>query len=147
MGALKDVNQYGAARRNLRPAASPMAELALKNARNYGGDAAAKAAGGDAPWHQHFGLVVVSCERADLRPLPTGVMIYGDDTVRLDPLPKPLIPRAEVIDELYDAIVSNRPPLHDGRWAMATLEVCLAMLTSARERREVTLQCQVPAAS
>jgi phthalate 4,5-cis-dihydrodiol dehydrogenase len=91
--------------------------------------------------------VVVSCERADLRPLPTGVMIYGDDIVRLDPLPKPRIPRAEVIDELYDAIVLNRPPLHDGRWAMATLEVCLAMLTSARERREVALQCQVPVAS
>jgi phthalate 4,5-cis-dihydrodiol dehydrogenase len=104
-------------------------------------------AAGDAPWHQHFGLVVVSCARADLRPLPTGVMIYGDDAARLDPLPKPQVPRAEVIDELYDAVVLNRPPLHDGRWAMATLEVCLAMLASARERREITLQCQVAARS
>ena len=102
---------------------------------------------GDTPWHQHFGLVVVSCERADLRPLPTGVMIYGDDAVRLDPLPKPQVPRAEVIDELYDAVALNRPPLHDGRWAMATLEVCLALLTSARERCEITLQCQVAARS
>ncbi len=74
-------------------------------------------------------------------------MIYGDDAVRLDALPKPKIPRAEVIDELYDAVVLNRLPLHDGRWAMATLEVCLAMLASARERREIALQCQVTAAS
>ena len=41
----------------------------------------------------------------------------------------PTIPRVEVIDELYDAIVLRHGlPLHDGRWAMATLEVCLAIL-------------------
>jgi phthalate 4,5-cis-dihydrodiol dehydrogenase len=147
MGAPSDLRPYGIARESLRRAASPEAELALKDARNFGGDHFEKAAAGDAPWHQHFGLVVVSCERADLRPLPTGVMIYGDAAARLDPLPKPQVPRAEVIDELYDAVVLNRPPLHDGRWAMATLEVCLAMLASARERREITLQCQVAAPS
>jgi phthalate 4,5-cis-dihydrodiol dehydrogenase len=149
MGARKDANRYGATRRNLRRATNPEAEVALKNARNYGGDEFPDTTAGNADaeglWHQHFGLIVVSCERADLRPLPTGVMVYGHDAARLDPLPKPQVPRAEVIDELYDAIVLDRPPLHDGRWAMATLEVCLAMLTSARERREITLQHQVPA--
>jgi len=40
----------------------------------------------------------------------------------------PAVPRAEVIDELYDAVVLRRPPLHTGRWALATLEVCLAIL-------------------
>ncbi len=149
LGAPKDANRYGAARRNLQHTAGPEAEVALKNARNYGGgdfpDATAGKADAEAPWHQHFGVIVVSCERADLRPLPTGVMIYGRDAARLDPLPKPQVPRAEVVDELYDAIVLDRPPLHDGRWAMATLEVCLAMLTSAREQREITLQHQVPA--
>jgi phthalate 4,5-cis-dihydrodiol dehydrogenase len=80
---------------------------------------------------------------ADLFPLPTGVMIYGDDDARLEALAKPDIPRAEAVDELYGAIVDGRAPLHDGRWALATLEVCLAILDSARERREVALQCQV----
>jgi phthalate 4,5-cis-dihydrodiol dehydrogenase len=42
--------------------------------------------------------LIVSCERADLRPLPTGVMIYADEAQRLDPLPAPAIPRVEVID-------------------------------------------------
>jgi phthalate 4,5-cis-dihydrodiol dehydrogenase len=87
--------------------------------------------------------VLVSCEHADLRPLPTGVMIYGDGEARLEPLARPAVPRAEVVDELYDAIVHRRPPLHDGRWAMATLEVCLAILESARDRREITLRHQV----
>ena len=80
--------------------------------------------------HQHFGTIIVSCERADLRPMPNGVMIYQDGAARLDPLPPPAVPRAEVIDELYDAVVHGKPPLHDGAWAMATLEVCLAMLHS-----------------
>ncbi len=67
---------------------------------------------------------MISCDRADLRPLPTGVMIYENGFARLDPLPAPAVPRAEVITELYAAVVAGRPPLHDGAWATATLEVC-----------------------
>ena len=32
---------------------------------------------------------IVSCERADLRPMPNGVMIYENGTQRLEPLPPP----------------------------------------------------------
>ena len=66
--------------------------------------------------HQNFGTVIVSCERADLRPLPSGVMIYRDDGSQLDALPPPDVPRAEVIDELYDAIVEWRRAA--SRWAL-----------------------------
>jgi phthalate 4,5-cis-dihydrodiol dehydrogenase len=59
------------------------------------------------------------------------------------PLDEPGIPRAAVIDELYDAVVHGRAPLHDAAWGAATLEVCLAMLRSAREGREVSLSRQV----
>jgi phthalate 4,5-cis-dihydrodiol dehydrogenase len=110
-------------------------ELSLKQERNYGGPAFKPPPEQQA--HQHFGEVIVSCERADLRPLPTGVMIYADKEQRLEPLPPPRVPRAEVIDELFDAVVSGRAPLHGGEWAMATLQVCLAMLRSAREGRDV----------
>jgi len=153
LGVPKDPARYGAARRSLQRVANAGEEAALKSARNYGGGDYVETTPGDARaegderalWHQHFGLVLASCERADLRPLPTGVMIYGDDEARLDSLPKPTVPRAEVIDELYAAVVDGRAPLHDGRWAMATLEVCLAMLRSAREGREVALAHQVAA--
>ena len=122
----------------------PAKEAAAKTARSYGG------AGWQTPQtrdllHQHFGTVLVSCEHADLRPLPMGVMIYENGVERLDPLPAPAVPRAEVIDELYAAVIEGRPPLHDGAWAMATLEVCLAMLRSAREGCDVSLQHQVGA--
>ncbi len=122
--------------------ASADAEVAYKAARNYGGTAYVPAEANDLA-HQHFGTVIVSCERADLRPLPTGVAVYQWGTARLDALPLPAVPRAEVIDELHAAIVGGVPPLHDGAWGMATLEVCLAMLRSAREGRDVALEHQV----
>jgi phthalate 4,5-cis-dihydrodiol dehydrogenase len=117
-------------------------EAAHKAARNYGGAAYRPPAAQDLA-HQHFGTVIVSCERADLRPMPNGVMIYQSGTARLEPLPLPPVPRAEVIDELYDAIVHGKPPPHDGVWAMATLEVCLAILRSSHEGGDIALVHQV----
>ena len=112
-------------------------EIAAKAARNYGGtDFRAPSA---APLHQHFGTLIASCERADLRAVPNGVMIYRDGTARLDALPPPSAPRGVVIDELYAAVVENKPPLHDGAWAFGTVAVLLAMLASAREGREVAV--------
>jgi phthalate 4,5-cis-dihydrodiol dehydrogenase len=127
--------------RKPRQFADAAAEAAFKNARNYGGSSYTPPAAAPAH-HQHFGLVLVSCERADLRPQPDGVMIYQHGAARLEPLPPPSVPRGEVIDELYDAVVNNRAPLHDGRWAMATLEVCVAMLRSARSGADIALSHQ-----
>jgi phthalate 4,5-cis-dihydrodiol dehydrogenase len=135
LGQAKDPARYGAARKLL--AAAPD-EAQLKASRNYGGTDHAAPAGRAS--HEHFGMLVVSCERADLRPLPHGVMVHGDAGQRLEPLPPPAVPRAVVIDELYDAVLERVPPIHDGEWGMATLEVCLAILRSARERREVSLE-------
>ena len=131
MGQKKDPSSYGTARRSLRGN-----ELMVKKARNYGGS---KFKPARASQHQHFGVVIASCEKADLRPLPGGVMIYGERAKRLERLPAPRMPRAEVIDELYAAIVKGRAPLHDGEWAMATLEVCLAILRSSKEQKEIVI--------
>jgi phthalate 4,5-cis-dihydrodiol dehydrogenase len=83
-------------------------------------------------------MLIVSCENADLRPMPNGVVVYADDEQRFEALDKPAIPRAGVIDELCDAVESGKPALRDGAWGLATLETCLAMLRSAREAREVS---------
>ena len=131
MGQKKDPKAYGAARKALKGD-----ELRLKARRNYGGPEFKQS---KSSAHQHFGMFVVSCEEADLRPLPTGVMVYGEREKRLERLPKPRIPRAEVIDELYGAVVEGQPPLHGGESAMATLRVCLAMLESAQQQKEIVL--------
>lgn len=143
LGAPKEPERYGEARASLQKARSPAEELDQRTARAYGRRFKAPPIG--ERWHQHFGAVIVSCERADLRPLPHGVMIYGDTERRLDPLPRPQVPRVEVIDELYETVVHGRPPLHSGEWARATMEVCLAILQSGREQREIALAHQVAA--
>jgi phthalate 4,5-cis-dihydrodiol dehydrogenase len=134
---------YGRARLALRKVTSVADEIAMKNARAYGvaGRHAFRVAGELA--HNHFGLVVVSCERADLRPLPHGVMVYGDETRHLEEIPPPTIPRTDVVDELYAAAMLGTPPLHSGEWGLATLEICLAILESAKTGREVELRYQV----
>jgi len=144
LGQQRDADgPYGRARQALQKATSVADEIAMKNARAYGSSGRNAFRAGDNLAHNHFGFVVVSCERADLRPLPHGVMVYGDDARHLDEIPPPKIPRAEVVDELYDAATSGSPPLHSGEWGMATLEICLAILESGRSGREVELRWQV----
>jgi len=136
MGRRKDPSAYGGARRAL----ASSDEQALKNARAYGGSESGARAKAD--FHQHFGPIIVSCERADLRPLAGSIEICDDAGRRSLPLAAPVIPRLEVIDELYAAVVDGKPPLHDGEWAMATLEICLAILRSGREAKEIPLTSQ-----
>ena len=146
MGSPKDPAGYGSARAGLRRASSAAHEAALKSTRAYGAVPSAASASASMPGpsaHNQFGMLIVSCERADLRPLPNGVMVYGDSRAWLDPLPPPVVPRGEVLDELCDAIEGVRPPIHSGRWAMATLEVCLAILESSRTGNEMYLSRQV----
>ncbi|MFO1412918.1 MAG: Gfo/Idh/MocA family oxidoreductase [Burkholderiales bacterium] len=144
MGEPKMADDYGSARRRLREAADSAAEAAQKAARNYGGARWTPPAPRTPTHHQHFGHVLVCCERADLRPTPDGVAIYTDDARTFERVPVSAVPRTEVIDEVWRAVVDDVPPLHSGAWARATLEVCRAMLDSARSGREVALQWQVP---
>lgn len=141
MGERTTMEKYGRARQRLGTLTSPGEEAGLKAAGTYGGSAYRPSSATDlpAPFHQHFGPLLVSCEKADLRPLPDSVVVYGDrdyETVALKP---PAVPRAEVIDELYDAIRFGHAPVHDGEWAKGTLEICVAMLESSKSGRDVSL--------
>ena len=78
--------------------------------------------------------------------LPEGVGAYTTEGFKLI-APEPwrgVQGRGAVIDEIYYAVTEGRPLVHDGRWAKATMEVCLAMLQSARTRREIMQEHQVP---
>lgn len=130
---------YGKQRRALRAFATPADEARGRTESGFAGQGVAKPSG---PMHHpHFGLLIVSCEGADLRPSPDGVLIYDDDGVRevLAPPARTYPNKDGVIDELYDAIVSGEPPLHDGRWGTGGVAASLALLQSARERRIITL--------
>jgi phthalate 4,5-cis-dihydrodiol dehydrogenase len=147
-GLPKDPARYGATRKALSGVASLAEEERLKNQTNYGGQGYAgspNAARSADPgrFHQHFGLVVASCERGDLRPTSQGVHIYGDTERLFEALAQPKLYRDEVIDELHAAVVEGAPVIHTGEWGTATMEVCLAMLASHREGREIMLSHQV----
>jgi phthalate 4,5-cis-dihydrodiol dehydrogenase len=139
-GQRKDPARYGVARALTGRALSREDEAVLKLRRGYGSvkEPAVAPSG-----HNHFGLVIVSCEHADLRPLPNGVAVYADDGERFEAVTPPTVPRAGVLDELCDAIAGVRPAIHTGRWGQATLEVCLAILAAARDQKEITLTHQV----
>jgi phthalate 4,5-cis-dihydrodiol dehydrogenase len=142
-GAPREPNLHGQARRHLERLSGPDSERALK-AR--GGYATRDAAKPGPAWRQpHFGVVLASCERGDMRAGPDGVRVY--DERGLTEIPVPLAEahpdKSLVVDELYRAVIAGEAPVHDGAWGKATLEVCLAILTSAREHREVVLSHQV----
>jgi phthalate 4,5-cis-dihydrodiol dehydrogenase len=132
-GRPKDPGAYGWARRNLARSAS---EDALKSERAYGSSGVPDAR---VEHHEHFGPVIVSCERADLRPVPEGVIVHTDEETCFHPLASPATPRAGLVDELWRAVVEGRAPLHSGEWGMTNLEVCLAILRSSAEAREIDL--------
>ena len=97
-----------------------------------------------APHAPTFGLTILSCERGDIRQVPEGLAIYTRDGVRTVPVAVDRSPRELLLDELHAAIAGERWPLHDGPWALASLELCLAAMESARRGRELALEHQVP---
>ena len=143
MGNEKNPAAYGSARKKLAQISSPEAEAALKAAGNYGGENYQFKPATPTRYHQHFGHLVVSASKADLRLTPEGLVIYNNDKRYLEPTPKNPVPRAEVIDEIWNVVRGNATPTHDARWARATTEVCLAILKSAQTGTEIKMQFQV----
>jgi len=88
-----------------------------------------------------FGLTLVTCERGDLRESPDGLFLYQRGQQQAIPVADELRGAAE-LEELYQAVRFGQPIVHDGRWGEATLEVCLAIVESARTHADVQLSRQ-----
>jgi phthalate 4,5-cis-dihydrodiol dehydrogenase len=144
LGQPKSADAHAQTRARLRAVTEEAQEAALKAERNFGGRLYQGAPQPTPVSAQHFGPVIVSGERGDLRLSPRGVQVFDDAGADFVTVPAPEIPRQEVIDELWTVTRQGRPALHDGRWSRATVEVCLALLDSDRLGRDVTLCHQVP---
>ena len=142
-GLAKSPAAYLSGRAKLAGVQDAAAEATLKAARNFGGSAYLSPAIDAVRQHQHFGHVVVCCEGGDIKPGAGSITVYGDAGRTVEELPAGAVPRVEVIDEAYAAVIEGVPPLHDGEWSLATLEVCLAILESAASGREVMLRRQL----
>ena len=133
-------------RRKLREVRSAAEEEQLKEGMRFGGQREGEYShvwSGERK-QPFFGHIVVSCQKGDIRQTPDGLKIYGESEQREISLQAGSRGREAEVEELYDAVVKGRPVFHGGRWGAATLEVCLAMLESAKERKEIYLSHQVP---
>ena len=140
--ASESAKRYGTARKRLATTNTHNQESQLKAARNYGGSLYQPTAQNEDAY-QHFGPVLVSCEKADLRLTPKGLWMYGPEHETFEALPTPIYPRKEVIDELWGALREGKFLLHSGTWARATTEVCLSLLEAAQTGQAIHLKHQV----
>ena len=120
------------------PNVTPQHELRAKQLR------AGNAIPGSAPNQPFFGMTLVSCERGDMRQSPRGLYVYSDQGQVEIELPANRSPRALVMAEFHDAITGKARALHDGRWGLANLEVCIAAIASSNSGRDVVLTEQIP---
>jgi phthalate 4,5-cis-dihydrodiol dehydrogenase len=127
----------GSSRARLK-AATPANEAQAKRAR-----AATPAAAALAPNQPFFGWTIVSCEGGDIRQSATGLYVYTERGREERPLRLDRTTREPVVKEFVDTVAGRRTAVHDGRWAMANLEVCVAAIASGRTGNEIALRHQV----
>ena len=139
LGHDKIPESYGGARRTLKSVKSSQAETELKQTRAFGGDSIVLAP----THHEHFGPIIVSCELGDIRLTPDGIWVYKNEERRFEPAPAVPNPRTPVIDALVNAVRNNKPPIQTGRWGLASLEICHAILASAADARPISLHKQI----
>ena len=90
----------------------------------------------------HFGQMIVTCARADVRLTAHGLTVYDRNGVREvtihndDARPS----HVAVFDELWNAVRRGVRSVHDGRFSRATVEAGLAIAESARVGAEVVLR-------
>jgi phthalate 4,5-cis-dihydrodiol dehydrogenase len=133
--------QRGTLRRSLRAGVrDESAEYAARSASGAGDSGPPRPRRGE--WATDLGIVIVSCERGDIRQSPDGLYVYSDAGIREVRVRDGSAWSAE-IREICDAIIRRTPPIHSGGWGMATLEVALGLMESARTHRQVELRHQV----
>ncbi len=91
-----------------------------------------------------YGVWLISLEKADIRLIPNGLIIYGENDREVVELDTTDQGREEVVRRFYRSIQEGRKPEHDGRWGKATEEALLGMLASSNNGgAEVALRHQV----
>lgn len=148
LGRATPANAHGSARRKLARQLTDQVESSIKTDEGYASVAAPLALqtfGINGQQHPQFGVILASCERGDVRTSAQGVTIFSVDGRREIAVPPGQGggPKAGVFDQLYNAAVHGVAPLHSGRWGMANLEVCLAIVESWKSGKEIDLRHQM----
>jgi phthalate 4,5-cis-dihydrodiol dehydrogenase len=91
------------------------------------------------PHLPHFGLIVATCERGDLRLSADGLVVHGTDGTHVMAVARGLgrPGQGDVLDALWAALREGRPCVHNAQWGRATVEILLAITQSSASRREI----------
>ena len=79
-----------------------------------------------------YGLTIVSCEYADLRPGPDGIFVYDYDSIRVVPVAPTDGGIQQDFLEFYEGVREGKPCVHDASWGVTTVDVCEAIWYSAQ---------------
>lgn len=131
--------RHGSARRALAAGGSTN-EAELRSARLAYGAFPPRSEAPQFP--PHFGITIATCEAGELKCSPEGLTLYDAAGARAFVLPRGSGYQGLFAD-LRAALRAGVAPRHDGGWGKAGTEAMLALLRSARERREIQLACQV----
>ncbi len=137
------VGEWGSVETQTRPhrkAANPDDEEAELQRKQ---DRAINAIPNRAPHQPHFGLTIASCAQGEIRQSPDGLIIYTDKGREEIKLEGDISPRYLVLDEFANAISGEGKVVHTGHWGAAILEICAAVLESARLGQEIRLVHQI----
>jgi phthalate 4,5-cis-dihydrodiol dehydrogenase len=93
------------------------------------------------PHLPHFGVLLVTFERGDVRLTPNGLTLYGENAREDLPVPRGIgrPGHGDALDEIYRSVRLSKKSMFDASWGKATLEVILAINESAREMREIRM--------
>ena len=129
---------HGGAKRALRGTSAADEETIRRTAFGYGGRVHANQQ--EIHHHPHFGVLIASCERGDLRAVPEGIIVYSGEGRREIALDEPGYRpgHMNVLNDLCGAVFDGIRPAQDGRFGRETVRICLAIQKSAQERREIS---------
>lgn len=89
-----------------------------------------------------YGFSFAMCDQGDVRTAPGGLAWVYSAAGRQEVSVTGPAGTDLIIDELYRAKTEGQPPVHDGTWGLACLELCEAVRTSARTGEFVDLHHQ-----
>jgi phthalate 4,5-cis-dihydrodiol dehydrogenase len=89
----------------------------------------------------HFGLIIATCEKGDIRLSPSGIIMHGINGTREIEVPRGTgrPGQGDALDALWLAVRKGVPSIHDAKWGRDTVAVILAILESSRTRREIVV--------
>ena len=131
-GAGKDLNRHGKTREAFLARGTDLQE---HQDLGFGG----RVLPTDQPYLPHFGMIIATCERGDLRLSPNGLLITAS-TARAKLRCRAVSGRpgqGDALDALWAALRESQRCIHDARWGRATVEIILAILELSRHQREV----------